>query len=90
SFFHIRAADVYQADVLTDIRRLVNAAGPEALKDFQSKFAPDVTTLDRITLVMLTPQTIAQPFPSVDPESVSAVVIVRTSKPYDRLKVMQT
>lgn len=90
AFFHIRAADVYQADVLTDIRRLVNAAGPEALKDFQSKFAPDLSTIDRITLVMLTPQTIAQPFPSVDPESVSAVVIVRTSKPYDRLKVMQT
>src|SRR5207237_4824566 len=36
-----------------------------------------------------TPQTLASPFPTVDPEAMSAVVVVTTKKPYQRLSLIQ-
>jgi hypothetical protein len=89
AFFHFRAADIWNAEWMADARHFLNRAGPEALKTFTQKFAPDPSSIDRITLVMLTPQSFGQPFPHVDPEAVSCLVIVRTKKPYDRLAVMQ-
>jgi hypothetical protein len=88
-FIHIRAGDIWKAEWMTDIRRLVEKAGPEALKTYTQKYAPDLSTLERVTLVLMTPQTFDNPFPRVDPEAVSAIVIVTTNKPYDRLRVMQ-
>jgi hypothetical protein len=91
AFIHVRAADLWKSEALIDLRRIVEKAGPEALKTFTGKFVPNPSSIERLSLVMLTPRTFFEdPFPRVDPEAVSALVIIRTAKPYDRLKVMQS
>jgi hypothetical protein len=88
-FVHIRLTDLWQSDWLKDMRLLVDRAGPEAWKMFQKKCPLDPETLERMTVILLTPQTLANPFPAVDPEAMSAVVVLTTKKPYDRLALMQ-
>ena len=89
AFFHFRARDIWQTDWLKDARQLLDRAGPEAWKEFVKKSPIDPSTIDRITLIMVTPQTLGEPFPQVDPEAMSALVVVRTSKPFDRLALLQ-
>jgi hypothetical protein len=89
-FVHVRAADIWNAPWMRDLRHVFDKAGPEAYKTFVKKFAPDPSTIDRLTLVMLTPQSMSDPFAGGDPDAVSSLLIVRTSKPYDRLRVMET
>jgi hypothetical protein len=86
-FVHVRAADLWKSESFADVRHFLNRAGPESYKTFLKKVGPDPSVIDRITVVLSTPQTLGQPFPRVDPESLSALVIVRTSKPYDRLQL---
>ncbi len=86
-FYHVRGADLWKTDALADLRYLLDRAGPEAYKTFLKKVGPDPSLIDRVTVVALTPQALGEPFPTADPEAVSALVIVRTSKPYDRLQV---
>jgi hypothetical protein len=88
-FIHIRAADLWQSVWAKDIRYLVDKAGPEAWKAFEKRCPLDPATLDRITLILLTPQTLTEPFPTVDPESNSALVVVSTRKPYERLPLIR-
>jgi hypothetical protein len=83
-FVHLRAAALWNSEVNAEIRRCVRFAGGDAIGSFDEHFAPAPTTFDRMTLVFLTPQSLMKPFPEVDPEAVSALVILRTSKPFDR------
>jgi hypothetical protein len=89
AFFHFHARDIWQTDWLKDARHLLDRAGPEAWKEFVRKCPINPSTIDRLTLVMLTPQTLGEPFPSVDPEAMSALVVVRTTQPFDRLALLQ-
>lgn len=89
AFVHIRARDLWQSDALKEARQLIDRAGPEAWKEFARKSPINPSTIDRITLVMLTPKALGEPFPSVDPEAFSALVLVRTTQPYDRLALLQ-
>ncbi len=88
-FVHLRLTDLWQSDWLKDVRHLVDRAGPEAWKTFQQKCPVDPSSLERLTLILLTPQTLADPFPTVDPEAMSAVVVLTTKKPYERLPLIQ-
>jgi hypothetical protein len=89
AFVHVRAADLWRSAWAKDFRYLVNKAGPEAWKTFEKKCPLDPSSLDQITLILLTPQAVTEPFPTVDPESMSALVVVTTSKPYDRIPLIQ-
>ncbi|MBY0523375.1 MAG: DUF1559 domain-containing protein [Gemmataceae bacterium] len=88
-FVHFRAADVWKSELMTDVRRLVDRAGKKAIDTFLRRFAPDPSTIDRVTIVLVNPRDIDYPFPPAGPEAVSALVIVTTNKPYDRLQVTQ-
>jgi hypothetical protein len=88
-FVHIRAADLWRSEWAKDIRYLVEKAGPEAWKAFEKKCPLDPSSLDRITLILLTPPTVTRPFPGVDPEAMSALVVVTTKKPYERLALIR-
>ncbi len=88
-FVHVRLSDLWQSDWIKDFRHLVDRAGPEAWKTFEKKCPLDPATLERMTLILLTPQTLTSPFPTVDPEAMSAVVVVTTKKPYQRLSLIQ-
>jgi hypothetical protein len=89
AFFHFRAKEMWQSEWMKDARYILDKAGPEAWKEFERKCPINPTTIDRITLVMLTDKTFGQPFPTVDPEAMSALVVVRTTQPYDRLQLLQ-
>lgn len=52
-FVHIRARDIWKSEDLSELRKVLDKAGPDALKLLQEGFIPDPTTLDRATLVLL-------------------------------------
>src|SRR5205823_2332865 len=87
-FLHVRAADLWRNDVAKDLRYLVDKAGPENWKAFEKKSPIDLKTLDRITLIWLSPK-MTDPFPTADPEAMSVLVVVTTSRPFDRLALIQ-
>jgi hypothetical protein len=88
-FFHARAADVWKSEMLTDLRHLLKHAGVQNLATFEKRCPVPPDTIDRITCIMLTPKSLAEPFPDVDPEAVSCLVVVRTTKPYARLPLLK-
>lgn len=89
-FVHVRAAELWKSEWLGDVRRLVDKAGPDCVQAFLKKFSPDLSTIDRMTFVMLTPKSLDELMPNGDPENLSALLIISTTKPYDRLKVIET
>ena len=58
---------------MAHFRHLADKAGPAALKTFQQNFGPDPATIDRVTLVMLTPKSLDHAFPDGNPEGMSAL-----------------
>src|SRR5262249_45452157 len=78
AFFHFRARDMWQSDWMKDLRYLLDKAGPAAWKDFEKRSPINPATVDRITLVMLTKEVFGNPFPPIDPEAMSALLVVRT------------
>lgn len=89
-FLHVRAADVWKTDMLGDLRHLLKQAGAQNLALFEKRCPVPPDSIDRVTFVMMTPKTLAEPFPDVDPEAVSCLVVVRTTKPYARLPLMKS
>jgi hypothetical protein len=87
-FVHVRAAELWRSEWAKDLRYLVDKAGPDTWKDFEKKCPFDPAILDRMTLIFLTPQTFNNPFPNVDPEAMSALVLVRTSKPFNHIPLI--
>jgi hypothetical protein len=91
AFAHFHVADLWKSDALADLRFLADKAGPGVLQQFRQRYAPDPATIDRVTLVLQSPkQFVEGGFPSVDPEAVSALVIVTTTQPYDRLRLLES
>jgi len=89
AFVHFRARDLWTSEWLKDVRHLLDRAGPEAWKEYEKRSPIKPESIERVTVVMLSAQTVGNPFPTVDPETVSALVILRTSQPYDRLALLE-
>lgn len=88
-FYHFHVADTYKAEWMADVRHLADKAGPEALKDLEKKYGPELANVERVTAVFLTPHDFNNPTNYGTPTGESAVLIVRTSKPFDRLRLMK-
>ncbi|GIW80899.1 MAG: hypothetical protein KatS3mg105_2706 [Gemmatales bacterium] len=86
-FVHVRAADIWNHELLQDTRYLLSQAGPQAIKRFRDMFAPDVATIDRVTLVWQSIDAMGGWFPNGDPTQESAVTIIHTKRPYDFSRV---
>ena len=52
-FIHVRARAVWNAEDLSELRKVIDKAGPDALKILDEGFVPAPSTLDRATLVIL-------------------------------------
>ena len=52
-FVHARLADLWKADAMADFRKIVEKAGPDALRALDAGFVPKPSTIDRATLVFL-------------------------------------
>jgi hypothetical protein len=62
-FVHIRARDLWKSEILTELRQIVDKAGPEAHALLDEGFSPSPSTLDRVTLVLFQ----NSPKPAVQP-----------------------
>jgi hypothetical protein len=82
-FVHIRVGDIYKSDHLKDLRAAIEKAGPEALKTFSARFAPDPTTLDRVTIYAVLPSGEGPPRPIPS-------IIFRMSKPFDGVQLQKS
>jgi len=90
AFVHFRAADFWKIDEMKEVRMLVDKTQPDFYKLVVDKLALDPATFDRFTLVFLAPRSLMSPLPDGNPEAMSALVIVATSKPFDRTRLRQT
>lgn len=88
-FVHLRAVNLWNTDLFADVRHLLDRAGPEAWRAFEKKCPLPPATIERITLIMLTPRTWTEPFPDADPEALSSLVVVRTAQPYNRVQLIE-
>jgi Protein of unknown function (DUF1559) len=88
-FIHIQTAAVWKSEWLVDVRHVFERAGPPTLQTLLKRFAPDLSTVDRLTFVMPSPATIGQLMPDGEPEGLSALLIVHTVKPYDRASLIE-
>jgi len=52
-FVHLRARDTWKSEDLADLRKVLDKAGPDALKALDEGFVPAPSTIDRATLVVL-------------------------------------
>ncbi len=52
-FVHIRAADVWKSELTKDFRDVLLRAGPKAIEAFDERIYPPLSTLERITAVVL-------------------------------------
>ena len=53
AFVHVQVAKVWKNDAMKEIRKLVQKAGPKALKALDADYKPMPSTLERVTMVML-------------------------------------
>jgi hypothetical protein len=53
AFVHFRARDLWKSEELTDLRKVLDKAGPDALRMLDEGFVPAPSTLERATLVVL-------------------------------------
>jgi len=56
-FVHLEVAKVWKTDAMSEIRKIVERAGPKAFASLDADYKPKPSTLDRVTLVMLSVKT---------------------------------
>src|SRR5262249_40425061 len=78
---HIRVADIWKSEALSELRQLLVKAGPQALKAFDQRFVPAPSSLDRLTVVLRPPG-------ETDREPIVAFYLT-PSTPFDTLKFVQ-
>lgn len=89
-FVHVRAADLWNAEPLAEVRKMIELAGPQALKVFDEQFVPHPSTVERLTVVFPTPDAFGRIAPSGQPVGMSALMIVHTAKPYDKAGLVKS
>ena len=52
-FVHVEVAKVWKTDAMAEMRKIVERAGPKAFAALDADYKPKPSTLDRVTLVML-------------------------------------
>jgi hypothetical protein len=81
---HVRVADIYASEVMADVRKLIDKAGPEALGVIDSDFYPAPSTLRRVTTIVL-------PISEKDRNSFPGMVtLLSFSKPVDMARIQKT
>lgn len=86
-FAHIRASDLWKRDDLKPYRDIFERAGPKSIGLLDEHFAPQPSTTDRVTLVLLPEKKKTgrrSPFEPFDP-----TLILHFNKPFDRERVLK-
>lgn len=84
-FVHIRVAELAKHDDMKELRAFVAKAGPDALKTFSERFAPDPLSLERVTMFLVMPPADGNRPPMPIPS-----IVFRMAKPFDAAKVQKS
>jgi Protein of unknown function (DUF1559) len=79
-FIRVRAADLWNSDLLATYRQTFAKAGPKALAALDAQFVPKISTFDRVTAFLLLDAENKEPVP---------VVVLRFSAPFDQDEVLK-
>lgn len=52
-FVHLRAAEMWKSEAMAEFRKVLEKAGPDAIKAFEEGFVPAPASLDRATVVVI-------------------------------------
>src|SRR5206468_3717599 len=68
-FAHARLADMWKSEAMVEFRKMVERAGPDALKALDEGFAPSPSSVDRVTVVVMKGESAPPPeLPKVVPK----------------------
>src|SRR5690242_58845 len=59
-FVHVRLADVWTSAAFAEVRPILAKAGPQALEIFEKKYVPAPSTIDSITAIYLTAESMGE------------------------------
>ena len=81
-FAHIRVTDVWHTEAMSEFRKVLEKAGPDAAKALDDGFVPAPSTLERATVFVL-------PHPQNDPGPLPVIGILAFSMAFDSAKVRE-
>jgi prepilin-type processing-associated H-X9-DG protein len=81
-FAHVRLADLWKSEALAEFRKVVDKAGPDALKALDEGFVPAPSTISRGTVVVMAPGPNEHGHPRV-------AVLIAFSAPFDKDSVVK-
>ena len=81
-FAHIRVTDLWHTDAMSEFRKVLEKAGPDAAKALDDGFVPAPSTLERATVFVL-------PHPQNDPGPLPIIGILAFSTAFDAAKVRE-
>ena len=62
-FAHVRLADMWKSDAMSEFRKVLEKAGPEAIAALDEGFVPAPSSVDRVTVVMMRSEAAPPPPP---------------------------
>jgi len=80
AFAHVKLGDVWKGDAVKDFRDILAAAGPKAFEHLDREFHPPLSSIDRITTVLLEIEERQPPM---------IVTILSFSAPYDSQRIVK-
>ncbi len=87
-FLHVRLADVWDSPHLAFYRKLLGSLGAEEIKAFDRRFAPGLSNIESLTIVMPS-LNIRMPMPDGRPVGQSMLWAITTKQPVDRVSLIQ-
>src|SRR5260221_10405073 len=78
-FIHVRVAELWKGDAAKDLRTIVEKIDPKYLRMLDERFEPAPSTVERLTLILMT---------NAERPDPSALVVVTTNVPFDRDKLL--
>jgi hypothetical protein len=88
-FLHVRAGDIWTADVAKQLRNFVAQAGPGMIADFDGSFYPAPSDVESFTVVLFDMK-FRNILPEGRPTDLTPVWVVTSKKPLDRAELLKT
>lgn len=89
-FLHIHVTEVWNSPQLEPFREVLQELGPEELDRFNEQFTPRLSDVESLTVILPSADRHAPTLPEGDPELKTALFVVRTKSPLDRVGLLKT
>jgi hypothetical protein len=86
-FVHVRVADLWRSEALSELRQILAKAGPGALQLLEQKYVPAPADVESVTVIFQTAESVNASIFSGRADRVSPVLVVTTTKALDRAQL---